>query len=154
MFSELDDLPICNYCYCEIFKENNIVQKYVSKRRFEIISSLISKVNKKLNYIKENIEKAKEHIKKIKQIEINDNKINEYINQNENLLKITQIILNTYNNAYIKNLVTYTIVKNISELIFYYESIPLKNENEEKYKKDLNEYLQNPNNLIINYHLN
>ena len=157
MFSELDDLPICNYCYYEIFKENNIVQKNVSKRRFEIISSLISKVNKKLNYIKENIEKAKEHIKKIKQIEINDNKINEYINeyinQNENLLKITQIILNTYNNAYIKNSVSYTIVKNISELIFYYESIPLKNENEEKYKKDLNEYLQNPNNLIINYHL-
>ena len=157
MFSEMDDLPICNYCYYEIFKEENLVQKYVSGKRFEIISSLISKVNKKLNYIKEHIEKAKEHLKKIEQIEINDKEtneyINEYINKNEKLLKITLTILNTYINAYIHNSVTYSIVKNISELIFYYEPIPEKNKKKEKYKTDLIEYLQNPNNYILNYHL-
>ena len=157
MFSEFDDLPICNYCYCEIFREQNRIQKYVPGKRYEIISNLISKVNKKLNYIKENIEKAKEHIEKIKQIAINDKEtnesINEYINENENLLKIALIILNTYNNAYIENSITYSIVKNISELIFYYEPIPEKNKKKEKYKTDLIEYLQNPNNYILNYHL-
>ena len=45
MFSELDDLTICNYCYYKIFKEQNR-GKICTGKRYEIISSLISKVNK------------------------------------------------------------------------------------------------------------
>ena len=104
IFSETEDLPICNYCYCEYFKSNNKIQKYALKKRYEIISDLIIKANIKLDYIQKNLNKSYKHLETIKNIQIDDDKeikkyINEYIEENNNILKIIECIVKIYINS-------------------------------------------------------
>ena len=157
-YCEIEELLICDYCFSENFKHKNRIQKYILGERFENICDLISKANKKINYIEKSLNNAEKHIEKIKNIKdknIYDEEINkyidEYIEENKNILLISTIILDTYKYFKEKNSLTFHIIKNILELTFYFNSIP--SENEENYKMKLINYLKNPNNYIINHHL-
>ena len=159
IFSETEDLPICNYCYCEYFKSNNKIQKYALKKRYEIISDLIIKANIKLDYIQTNLNKSYKHLETIKNIQIDDDKeikkyINEYIEENNNILKIIECIVKIYINSKTNYSVSCPIVKNFLELCFNFNPIPeILNLEKDEYKKHLIRYLENPNNYIINHHL-
>ena len=158
-YFEIEDSLICDYCFSEIFKIQNNIQKYINNLRIENICDLLFKVNnRKINYIEKSIKDAETHIEKILNIKdklIDDEEINkcidEYIEENKNLLLISSIMIDTYKYYKEQNLLTFPIIKNISELIFYFNPIP--NENEENYRMKLIDYLKNPNNFIINHHL-
>ena len=150
-YNEIKDSLICDDCYS---KDLNIEKN----ERIENISDLISKVNIKIHYIEKRLKDAEDHIKKIQDIKdkfINDKEIYKYIDEyseeNNNILLILSIMLDTYKYSKEKDSLTFNIVKNISELIFYFNPIP--NENEENYKMKLINYVKNPNNFIINHHL-
>ena len=156
-YLEIEDSFICDYCYSEMFKNQNNIQKYINDVRIENIWDLISKVNRKINYIEKSLKDAEAHIENIKNIKniINDEEINkyidEYIEENNNILLILSIMLDNYKYSKEQSSLTFPIIKNLSELIFYFNPIP--NENEENYKIKLIYYLQDPNNFIINHHL-
>ncbi len=151
-YNEIKDSFLCEDCYSEGLN----IQK---NDRIENISDLISKINIKIiNYIEKRLKDAEVHIEKIQDIKdkfINDKEIykyiDEYIEENNDILLILSIMLDTYKCSKEENSLTFNIVKNISELIFYFNPIP--NENEENYKMKLINYLKNPNNFIINHHL-
>ena len=150
-YNEIKEFLICDDCYSEGL---NIVKN----ERIENISDLISKINIKINYIEKSLKDAEIHIENIQAIKdkfINDKEIykyiDEYIEENNNILLILSIMLDTYKYSKEENSLTFNIVKNISELIFYFNPIP--NENEENYKMKLINYVKNPNNFIINHHL-
>ena len=150
-YNEIKDSFLCDDCYS---KDLNIQKN----ERIENISDLISKVNIKINYIEKRLKDAEDHIKKIQDIKdkfINDKEIykyfDEYSEENNNILLILSIMLDTYKYSKEKDSLTFNIAKNISELIFNLNPIP--NENEENYKMKLINYLKNPNNFIINHHL-
>ena len=150
-YNEIKYSFLCEDCYSEGLN----IQK---NERIENISDLISKVNIKVNYIEKRLKDADVHIEKIQDIKdkfINDKEIYkyivEYIKENNDILLILSIMLDTYKYSKEKDSLTFNIVKNISELIFYFNPIP--NENEENYKMKLINYVKNPNNFIINHHL-
>ena len=122
--------PFCELCYCETFKNHNLIQKFTIGKRFEEIPDLIHKVNAKIFYIEKNIQKAKEHLNDIYYIENKDTEvesaIKEYFENNNNLLRIVTMILDTYKYSKEHHALTYTMAKNASEIIFNFSPRLLK----------------------------
>ena len=73
--------PLCQFCYCENFKNHNLIQRRIIGKRFEEIPDLIHKVNTKILYIEKNIQKAKEHLNDIYYIENKDTEVESAIKE-------------------------------------------------------------------------
>ena len=149
--------PFCELCYCENFKNHNLIQKFTIGKRFEEIPDLIRKVNAKIFYIEKNIQKAKNHLDNICYIKNKDKKvesaIKKYLEINNNLLRIVTMILDTYKYSKEYHAITYSMAKNVSEIVFNFSPVPDYSNDDNESKKKLLNYLTNPNNYIINHHL-
>ena len=157
-YCELGDFIFCDSCNLNQMMNDKNLNIYYNNVRIEKIDDLTKKVKNKINYIVKSIKDAKSHIIKLEDIKNkneNDIEINKYIEQyieeNNKIISIIKIMINTYKYYKEQNSLTFPILKSISELIFYFSPIP--NENEDNYKMKLIYYLQNPNNFIINHHL-
>ena len=158
-YCELGDFLFCDSCNFNQMMNDKNLNIYYNNVRIENIDDLDDKVkNKKINYIEKSIKDAESHINKLEDIKYkneNDKEINscieKYIEESNNIISIIKIMIDTYKYYKEQNSLTFPILKNISELIFYFNPIP--NENEENYRMKLINYLKNPNNFIINHHL-
>ena len=155
---ENKEIPLCQFCYCENFKNHNLIQRRIIGKRFEEIPDLIHKVNAKILYIEKNIQKAKNHLNNICYIKNKDKKvesaIKKYFEINNNLLIIVTMILDTYKYSKEHNAITYSMAKNVSEIVFNFSPLPdYSNDDDNESKKKLLNYLTNLNNYIINHHL-
>ena len=149
--------PLCQFCYCENFKNHNLIQRRIIGKRFEEIPDLIHKVNTKILYIEKNIQKAKDHLNNIYYNKNKDKKvesaIKKYFEINNNLLIIVTMILDTYKYSKEHHAITYSMAKNVSEIVFNFSPLPDYSNDDDESKKKLLNYLTNPNNYIINHHL-
>lgn len=158
-----DKKLLCQYCYEE---------EYDKDKEYESISDLLTmfesyndeKKNKR-HYIKMNFTAIDNHLNNINKNhdktfgvkgmnEANqiDKKIDEYMSNNISLYKICQAMFDTYEKAYKENRVTYSMIKNVSQLNFNIVKCPeyfFPNERENK----LYPYLNNINNNIVTHHL-
>ena len=137
-------------------KENNLSGGRIFPYDSGILD-LINKVNAKILHIEKNILKAKDHLNKISNIENKDKKvesaIKKYFEINNNLLIIVTMILDTYKYSKEHYAITYSMAKNVSEIVFNFSPLPDYSNDDDESKKKLLNYLTNPNNYIINHHL-
>ena len=148
-----DDNFICQYCDEDENKEYEIISDLITIFESNINDGYYI-INSKEDYIKKKMKEVDFHISnlKIKNEQFKINEINDYIEINKLLLLICKTIYTTYKSAFNERKVTYSMIKNISELNF--SIFPLPN----CYKKDkakilFLEYLNNINNNIITHHL-
>ncbi len=147
-----DDNFICQYCDEDENKEYEIISDLITifeseTKESEIIKSKREYINIKLKEVDKHILDLK---KKYNQFKINE--INDYIEINHLLGLICKAIYKTYILAYNEGKVTYSMIKNITELNF--SIFPLPN----CYKKSQAQLLYKPylddiNNNIITHHL-
>ena len=63
------------------------------------------------------------------------------------------MILDTYKYSKEHHAITYSMAKNVSEIVFNFSPLPDYSNDDDESKKKLLNYLTNPNNYIINHHL-
>lgn len=146
-----DDNFICQYCDEDENKEYEIISDLITI--FESKNDIETNKCKRI-YLNRNLKEVDKHISflKKKYFQFKINEINDYIEINKLLLLICKAIYKTYTLAYNEGKVTYSMIKNISELNF--SIFPLPN----CYKKEKAQllyipYLNNINNNIITHHL-
>ena len=63
------------------------------------------------------------------------------------------MILDTYKYSKEHYAITYSMAKNVSEIVFNFSPLPDYSNDDDESKKKLLKYLTNPNNYIINHYL-